>query len=240
MAEFERTLNEKIITNDQLLDIKLYLNEIFNIEAQISELLDEWYEKKSMIFDENDYERQMLSLEWEIWEDYIEFNKASWYDDFNKKIFEADLFDLINNYLWLLLNLTVAIDNSIWKLKLKSNDFYRYYFSSQAHKVLNFESTSFKYWDFDYYTRLKKDFENLTDTCENNPYKIILNVYLYYLDIIYVLDQNIKLEADDIIKQAKIIESGLKLDIWIFDSLKKWEDSIEVKDHLSIYDIIEK
>jgi len=223
-----------------LLDIKLYLNEIFNIEAQISELLDEWYEKKSMIFDENDYERQMLSLEWEIWEDYIEFNKASWYDDFNKKIFEADLFDLINNYLWLLLNLTVAIDNSIWKLKLKSNDFYRYYFSSQAHKVLNFESTSFKYWDFDYYTRLKKDFENLTDTCENNPYKIILNVYLYYLDIIYVLDQNIKLEADDIIKQAKIIESGLKLDIWIFDSLKKWEDSIEVKDHLSIYDIIEK
>lgn len=223
-----------------MLDIKLYLNEIFNIEAQISELLDEWYEKKSMIFDENDYERQMLSLEWEIWEDYIEFNKASWYDDFNKKIFEADLFDLINNYLWLLLNLTVAIDNSIWKLKLKSNDFYRYYFSSQAHKVLNFESTSFKYWDFDYYTRLKKDFENLTDTCENNPYKIILNVYLYYLDIIYVLDQNIKLEADDIIKQAKIIESGLKLDIWIFDSLKKWEDSIEVKDHLSIYDIIEK
>jgi hypothetical protein len=222
------------------LDIKLYLSEIYNIEIQISELLREWYEKKSMISDQNDYERQLLSLDWEIWDDYFEFNKASGYDDFDKKIFEADLFDLINNYLWLLLNLTVAIDNSIWKLKLKSNDFYRYYFSSNAHKVLNFNSTSLKYWDFDYYTRLKNDFENLTDTCENNPYKIILNVYLYYLDIIYILDQNIKLESDNIIKQAKLIEAWLNIDIWIFESLKKWEDSIEVKDFISIYNLIKK
>jgi hypothetical protein len=240
MEDIHNILNEKILSNDFLIDIKLYLWEIYKIEYAISDMLKKWYEKKSMIVDENDYERQLLSLEWELWDNYFEFNKASWYDDFEKKIFEADLFDLINNYLWLLVNLSVAIDNSIWKLKLKSNDFYRLYYSCEAHKILDFENTSFKYWDFDYYTRLKKDYENLTDTCENNPYKIILNVYLYYLDIIYILDQNIKLESDDIIKQAKLVESWLKIDVWIFESLKKWEESIEVKEYLSIYDLIKK
>jgi dimeric dUTPase (all-alpha-NTP-PPase superfamily) len=41
MSELKKVLNEKILTNDNLLDIKLYLSEIYNIEIQISELLRE-------------------------------------------------------------------------------------------------------------------------------------------------------------------------------------------------------
>lgn len=213
---FHPVLKERILTDDNFLNINYLLNNISDIEIKIDWLLNSDIEKENPIYDENDYELSLLKTDKNFY-----LTKWEWYLDYEIAILQKDLENLISEYLELLKKLLINLEFSIESLFMKASDNFCQLYKLKTldifENISNIESLS------------NSEREKLMYSFKNNPYKILLKEYNHFHSVISILYDNISLEGMDFISQWNLISVWLPLISSDFKNLKKWEDNIVIK-----------
>ena len=212
-------INEKILSLNNIESIEKILDTLFESEFEMRSMIFSNNEKNNPIYDEDDHENTMLKPDLEFY--LNNFNWAKWIND---KKFDNEIKELIESYLLNLKILKDIMESNIISLKIKTSDNYKDYFKTNAHNILDNKPHDFNNLNKD--LEDKKNYEDLSEVCEKNPYMILLKTYEYYLDIIKVLEKNIKKRVWLVAEQSIFISAGLGLNVSTFLSLKEWEDSI--------------
>ena len=186
--------------------------------------------KNNPIFDENDHEYNMQKIDLQAYIDNL-----NWKYSLQDNKFNYQLKELIEKFILNLDMLKNILEHHILLLKMKTNDFYRDYYKTEAHKVL--ESKSHNCSNLNNDLQLKEDYNLLSWDCENNPYMILLNAYEHHNKELSKFSRNIKKYNWLIAEQSILISKPLDIDISTFYSLQEWEDSILIN-QLSYSNII--
>lgn len=220
---YNPVIEEKVLTDNILSDIKINLSNIENIKETLSELLQKW---ENPIYDENDHEIKMLSISKSNLDIYSNEQETEWYINYESEIIATDIKNLINIYKNYLFKIITLIWSSFDLLGYKTLDDYCYSFKLKTDKIIEKNNSIY----------VLSWLSN--NDIKVNPYKLINKIYKNKYEYLVSLYEDINDEDNwlSIKEQVNNIVENILPDENIFEYLYNWENHIEENEIIELKD----